>query len=237
MSNTNNHNPELTPAPHPDPVAAIQPDAPDFVETPEVAPLSLEREPLPIWLYLVCGVALFLAGSSFTGFGIFGRDLLDQGPGGPVLAGASQAMAQAPATPMDLGKKIYGGNCANCHQSSGEGAPGSYPPLPGSEYVLGSKERLAAILLKGDSGPITVKGATFGTQVMPAQETLLTPEKIANLMTYIRGSWGNSAGSVTADEVNAAKTKFTSHAAAFTEAELLKIAPHGPTRQETVIAR
>jgi mono/diheme cytochrome c family protein len=207
---------------------AIQPNAPDFIETPEVPALSTERESLPIWLYLLCGFALFLAGSSFTGFGIFGRDMLDQGPGGPVLASSSQTAVEAPATPMDLGKKIYGGNCASCHQASGAGEPGSYPPLDGSEWVLGSKERLAAILLKGLQGPLTVKGGSFGTSVMPAQEAVLTPEKIANLMTYLRGAWGNKAGPVTVDEVNAAKAKFASHSAAFTEPELLKIAPHGP---------
>jgi mono/diheme cytochrome c family protein len=220
-------NPQVESPPQPTGNDAIQPKAPDFVETPEVAPLSLEREPLPVWLYLICGFALFLVGSSFTGFGIFGRDMLDQGPGGP-LASASEAVAEAPATPMDIGKKLYGGNCANCHQASGQGQPGAYPPLVNSEYVLGSKERLAAILLKGLQGPVTVVGASFGTQVMPAQETILTPEKIANLMTYIRGSWGNTANAVTTDEVNAAKTKFTPHSAPFTEAELQKIAPHGP---------
>jgi mono/diheme cytochrome c family protein len=221
-------NPQVHSPPTPSGNDAIQPAAPDFVETPEVAPLSLERESLPIWLYMICGFALFLAGSSFTGFGIFGRDMLDQGPGGPIASSNSQAAAEAPASPMDLGKKIYGGNCANCHQSSGDGAPGSYPPLPGSEWVIGSKERLAAILLKGLQGPLTVKGASFGTQAMPAQESILTPEKIANLMTYIRGSWGNTAGPVTTDEVNAAKAKFASHPDAWTEADLLKIAPHGP---------
>jgi mono/diheme cytochrome c family protein len=220
-------NPQVESPPPPSGNDAIQPKAPDFVETPEVEPLSAEREPLPVWLYLLCGLALFLVGSSFTGFGIFGRDLLDQGPGGP-LASASQAVVEAPATPMDLGKKIYGGNCANCHQSTGQGQPGSYPPLAGSDYVNGSKERLAAILLKGLQGPLTVRGASFGTMVMPAQETILTPEKIADLMTYIRGSWGNTANAVTADEVNAAKTKFASRSTAFTEAELLKIAPNGP---------
>jgi mono/diheme cytochrome c family protein len=100
--------------------------------------------------------------------------------------------------------------------------------LVGSEYVLGSKERLAAILLKGLQGPLTVAGGSFGTQAMPAQETILTPEKIADLMTYLRGSWGNTANAVTTDEVNAAKTKFASQSAAWTEAELLKIAPNGP---------
>jgi mono/diheme cytochrome c family protein len=221
-------NPQVESPPQPSGNDAIQPKAPDFIETPEVAPLSSEREPLPVWLYLLCGFALFLVGSSFTGFGIFGRDFLDQGPGGPALTSGSQATAAVAATPMDLGKKIYGGNCANCHQASGQGEPGSYPPLVGSEYVLGSKARLAAILLKGLQGPLTVAGGSFGTQAMPAQETILTPEKIADLMTYLRGSWGNTANAVTTDEVNAAKTKFASQSAAWTEADLLKIAPNGP---------
>jgi len=220
-------NPHVESPPTPSGEDAIQPTAPDFIETPEVAPLSADREPLPVWLYLLCGFTLFLVGSSFTGFGIFGRDMLDQGPGGP-LASASQSATEAPATPMDLGKRIYGGNCANCHQASGAGQPGAYPPLVGSDYVLGSKERLAAILLKGVQGSLTVKGASFGTQVMPAQEMVLTPEKLANLMTYIRGSWGNTANAVSTDEVNAAKTKFASQSASWTEADLLKIAPNGP---------
>jgi mono/diheme cytochrome c family protein len=221
-------NPQVESPPQPSGNDAIQPNAPDFIETPEVAPLSAEREPLPLWLYLFCGFVLFMVGSSFTGFGIFGRDLLDQGPGGPVLANASEAITETPATPMDLGKKVYGGNCANCHQASGEGQPGSYPPLVGSEFVLGAKERLAAILLKGLQGPLTVAGASFGTQAMPAQEGTLTPEKLADLMTYIRGTWGNTANAVSVDEVNAAKTKYASRSTAWTEAELLKIAPNGP---------
>jgi mono/diheme cytochrome c family protein len=220
-------NPLIESPPTQDPHLAIQPTAPDFVETPDVPPLSTEREALPVWLYLVCGLALFLAGSSFTGLEVFGAKQLDQGPGGPVTS-ESAAVAEAPATPMDLGKAVYGGNCANCHLGTGEGQPGKYPPLAGSEWVLGSKQRLAAILLKGLEGPVTVRGASFGTQVMPAQESILTPEKIANLMTYLRGSWGNTGGAVTPDEVTAAKAKFAPQSAAYTEADLLKIAPHGP---------
>ena len=211
--------------PHPD--EALQPNSPDFKEMPAVPPLSETPEPMPIWLYVVCGFILFLVGSSFTGFQIFGQGMLDQGPGGPAVA-SSAAEAAAPATPMDLGKKVYGGNCANCHQASGEGQPGSYPPLAGSEWVMGSKERLAAILLKGVQGPLNVKGASYSTQVMPAQEASLTPEKIADLMTYLRGTWGNNAGPVSVDEVNAAKAKFASQKSAWSEADLLKIAVHGP---------
>ena len=222
-------NPHVESPPTPSGNDAIQPTAPDFVETPEVTPLSPEHEPMPVWLYLICGVALFLAGSSFTGFQIFGQGLMDQGPGGPVLAGASSSAAEAPATPLEIGKKLYGGNCANCHQGSGEGQPGQYPPLVGSEYVLGSKERLAAIMLAGLSGTVTVKGSTFSTQVMPGWAGVFTDEKLAAIMTYLRATWGNTANAVSPDEVSAARTKFTSHLAApFSEADLLKIAPNGP---------
>jgi mono/diheme cytochrome c family protein len=222
-------NPHVESPPLPSGNDAIQPSSPDFIETPEVAPLSTEREPLPMWLFLLCGLALFLTGSSFTGFGIFGQGLLDQGPGGPVLAGASQSMSTAPASPLEIGKKLYGGNCANCHQASGVGQPGSYPALAGSEYVLGSKDRLTAIMLAGVSGPITVKGASFGTQAMPGWAGVFTDEKLAAIMTYLRASWGNTANAVSPDEVAAARTKFTSHLASpYCEADLLKIAPHGP---------
>ncbi len=222
-------NPHVESPPPPTGEDAIRPNAPDFVETPDVPPLSTESESLPIWLYLLCGFALFLVGASFTGFAIFGRGLLDQGAGGPALASASQSTTEVAATPLDTGKKLYNGNCANCHQSSGDGAPGSYPPLGGSEYVVGSKERLAAIMLAGISGPITVKGASFGTQVMPGWAGNFTDEKLADIMTYIRASWGNTANAVKPEEVAAARTKFAAHLATpYSEADLLKIAPNGP---------
>jgi len=211
----------------PRPDEAIQPDAPDFVEMPEVAPLSSNQEPLPLWLYLVCGFFLFLAGSSFTGVGNFSLGMLDQGPGGPSgpPAGAIQQTAVA-TNPMDIGKALYGGNCANCHQGTGMGQPGSYPPLVASEWVMGTKERLAAIMLHGISGPISVKGDTFSTQVMPGWGGNFNDEKLAAIMTYIRGTWGNTGDPVKPEEVAAARAKFASQAdTPFTEAQLMKISP------------
>ena len=216
---------ESPPLPHPD--EAIQPHAPDFVETPDIAPLSGEKEHFPVWLFLACGIALFLAGSSFTGFQVFGRDQLDQGPGGPTLSTATTV--EAPLSPADLGKKLYNSNCANCHQGSGEGQPGSYPPLAGSEWVLGSKQRLTAIMLGGISGPLNVKGSSYSTQVMPGWSGNFNDEKLADIMTYIRASWGNTAGPVKAEEVAAGRTKFAPHLSTpYCEADLLGIAPHGP---------
>ncbi|MCE0496538.1 MAG: cytochrome c [Methylacidiphilales bacterium] len=207
---------------------ALKPGAPDFVETPDIEPLSQDREPFPVWLYLICGFALFMTGSSFTGFEIFGQGLYDQGPGGPALASGSSTQTAEVTDPLVLGKKVYNNNCANCHHADGMGQPGTYPSLVNSPFVVGNKDRLAAILLQGLAGPLTVNGGTYGSAVMPAWKSSLTPDKIANVMTYIRASWGNKANSVTEDEVTKASAKFASHANAFTQAELLQIAPDGP---------
>jgi mono/diheme cytochrome c family protein len=204
-----NENPELISPTPPDPHAAIQPDSPDFRETPDIEPFSDLREHFPVWLYIVCGVALFLAGSSFTGFGSFGYGLLDQGPGGPAAPTNSQAAA-APLTPAQIGQKLYGQNCASCHQPTGVGQPGQYPPLAGSEWVSGPKDRLTLILLAGISGPLTVKGTTYSANVMPGWATAFNDEKMASLMTYIRSAWGNTADEVKTDEVTAARAKFSS---------------------------
>ena len=220
------HNPELQPTERHNPHDALQPGAPDFVETPDVTPTVTDREPMPLWLYLVCGLALFLAGSSFTGFGVFGSGLYDQGQSGPAITSTKGSEAAAVTDPVALGKKVYGGNCANCHQASGEGQPGSYPPMVGSEWVLGSKERLAAIMLHGVSGPLTVKGGSYGSQQMPGWSGSLTDDKIANVMTYLRKSWGNTGDEVKTEDVTAARTKFSSQSAAYTQDQLLKIAPN-----------
>jgi mono/diheme cytochrome c family protein len=218
-------NPQVHPPAPPAKNATVQPDAPDFIEIPDVpvAP-GMDKEPLPVWLYLVCGVALFLAGSSFTGFGEYGT--YDSGPGAPIVASGGTTGPAVVLDPMAVGKQVYGGNCANCHQASGEGQPGSYPPLAGSEWVLGDKAALYAIMLHGLQGPLTVKGGEFGSQQMPGWSTTLNDEKIADVMTYIRASWGNTADAVKPEEVTAARAKFAAKGdSAYTEPELIKISP------------
>lgn len=220
----NYENPELQP-PVLEKDESVHPGALDFVETPDVIPTAEGREPLPVWLYLICGFALFMAGSSFTGFDTFGLGLLDQGPGGPALVPTKGPETPAVTDPIALGKKVYNGNCASCHQANGEGQPGKYPPMANSEWVLGSKERLAAIIIHGLTGPVTVKGGSYGTDQMSAWA--FDDKKMANVMTYIRKSWGNQASEVTPEEVAAARAKFASQSASYTEADLLKIAPPG----------
>ena len=214
-------NPQVHPPEPPPKNATVQPDAPDFIEIPDVpvAP-GMDKEPLPVWLYLICGFALFLAGSSFTGFSE--HDPYDEGPGAPIEESAAAAGPAAVLSPMDMGKAVYSGNCANCHQASGAGQPGSYPPLGGSEYVNGDVTTLSIIMLHGLQGPVTVAGGDYGTQQMPGWATVLNDEKLAAVMTYIRASWGNTSSPVTPEEVSATRAKFADHPDAYTKDTLMK---------------
>lgn len=98
------------------------------------------------------------------------------------------------------GAALYAAQCAACHQASGQGLPGVFPPLAGSEWVLGKDSTAAAILLHGVQGPLTVKGATYNG-VMPAFKDSLNDAQIAALLTHIRSQWGNAAGAVTPETV------------------------------------
>ncbi len=120
---------------------------------------------------------------------------------------------------MELGKTVYMTLCVACHQPTGAGLPPVFPPITQTEYVSGSPERFAAMILKGVMGPITVKGMNYNN-VMPPQEALLTDEKIAAAITYVRGSFGNTSAPVSPEVVKAARTKFADRKTSWTEAEL-----------------
>ncbi len=102
------------------------------------------------------------------------------------------------------GAAIYASLCVACHQTSGQGLPGVFPPLAGSEWVLGKAGTASAILLHGISGSVTVKASTYNGN-MPAFGQQLTDEQIAGVLTYIRSQWGNTAGAVDAVTVAQAR--------------------------------
>src|SRR5690606_5760091 len=74
----------------------------------------------------------------------------------------------APVDPLVLGRAAYAQVCANCHMATGMGVPGAFPPLAGSEWVVGSPERLIRIVLHGLEGPIEVAGVQYPGSLMPA---------------------------------------------------------------------
>ena len=109
--------------------------------------------------------------------------------------------------------------CAACHQATGLGLPGAFPPLAGSEYVLGEEERVVRIVLRGLTGPVTVKGQTFNG-AMPAWADQLSDAEIAAVLTYVRSSWGNSAEAITAEQVARERAATAGRTAPWTVGEL-----------------
>jgi mono/diheme cytochrome c family protein len=97
------------------------------------------------------------------------------------------------------GKQVYNSVCLACHMADGSGVPGMHPPLIETEWVSGDKERLIKLVLEGMSGKIEVDGETYNSLMPPHSH--LTDKQIADVLTYIRKSFGNNASEITTQEV------------------------------------
>ena len=106
---------------------------------------------------------------------------------------------------MAAGKGVYDTNCAACHQPTGKGLPGAFPPLAGSDFLQGDREKVLSVALFGLSGPITVNGEEYNA-VMPSMG-YLSDEDLAAALTYVFNSWGNSLAAVSESEVAALRVK------------------------------
>jgi nitrite reductase (NO-forming)/hydroxylamine reductase len=112
-------------------------------------------------------------------------------------AGADNLMAK--------GEAVYLANCAACHQPSGVGLAGAFPPLAGSDYLQGNRKEVLAAALFGLEGPITVNGVEYNG-VMPSLGHL-RDEDLAAAITYVFGSWGNDLAAVSVEEVAALRAE------------------------------
>jgi len=99
------------------------------------------------------------------------------------------------------GKRVYDSFCSACHMANGKGVPSMNPPLVGTEYVLGDKDRLIGIVLNGMQEPTEINGETY--QNIMSSHAFLSDQQIADVLTYIRLSFGNNAGPVSLEEVSA----------------------------------
>ncbi len=111
---------------------------------------------------------------------------------------APSATAAAPAEQMALGAQLYTRHCADCHGPRGEGVPGAYPPLAGNPSVRQSSPgNLVQAVLHGGFSPATAGNPRpYGMPPTPMQDA-----EIAAVLTYVRQSWGESAGAVSALDV------------------------------------
>lgn len=118
------------------------------------------------------------------------------------------AQAKKPTTSaaaIKRGQQVYQITCIACHQKDGKGVPRLNPPLAKSSYVVGEKTKLINIVLKGLNDPIEINGEEYNN-AMPAQAQL-SDQQIADVLTYVRNSFGNKASAVTATQVKAERAK------------------------------
>lgn len=128
-------------------------------------------------------------------------------PPEPAAAARKPAVRAEPAVDLALlaaqrrrGAVVFTELCAGCHDSSGRGG-GNFPPLDGSEFVQGDPQRLAFIVHKGAFGPITVRGRTYGGDIMGSWEDQLDAPRTAVLLTYLRSSWSNRTALAPAEQL------------------------------------
>lgn len=165
----------------------------------EAAEPTEKSSPLPFWLVILAGILVFWGGFHLaSNSGGFKADVYN-----PALAGGAGAAQAGPPDPKIVGKRLFTQNCAVCHQASGMGVAGQFPPLVGSEWVVGGDwvgdNHLVKVLLAGMQGPIQVKGQSYNNAMPPWSQ--LKDDDIAGILTYIRTEWGNSAPPITAEFV------------------------------------
>lgn len=164
---------------------------------------SAGSESLSPWLMVTFLAIAFLgAGYLFWNSGGFQANVFN--PSRVAWDGAGTGGAAAAPDPMVIGKKVFTQSCAVCHQASGQGVAGQFPPLVGSEWVL-SKDwhgdnHIVKIVLNGLQGPVTVMGAQYNNAMAP-WGGILKDDQIAAVLTYVRNTWGNQAPPITKEFV------------------------------------
>jgi nitrite reductase (NO-forming) len=103
---------------------------------------------------------------------------------------------------VERGQRVFMQTCFACHQPDGKGLANIFPPLAGSDFLKADRERAIRIVTKGLTGPITVNGQAFNN-VMPPQ--VLTDQQIADVLTYVTNSWGNTGEACSVDDVRRVK--------------------------------
>jgi mono/diheme cytochrome c family protein len=109
------------------------------------------------------------------------------------------------AAAMANGKSIYLNHCLTCHQVDGGGVPNMNPPLIKTSYITGDNARLIKVVLNGFSENVDIDGESY-SNVMPAHDFLKNRE-IADVLTYVRKSFGNKGSAITTVQVKAVREK------------------------------
>ena len=193
--------------------------------TADSAPKAL-RESVPVWLIILFFVLLYCAMVYFDQHGGW----FNQNVYTPYTRIEDLEKWQPPKLddPVAIGKLIYNRpTCVTCHQADGNGTPGQFPPLAGSDWVSEAEPgRLIRIVLNGLQGSINVNGKSYNGTMVPWKDQL-TDKEVAAVLSYVRGNkdWGNKYPPVKPEQVAAVRAKLKDRATAFTPDELMKLSP------------
>ena len=124
--------------------------------------------------------------------------------GAPYGVPSTYTGAKSKTERVEIGKRLFTTICAACHQPTGYGIPGQFPPLAGSDFLNADKPRAIRVVIKGLQGEVTVNGRTFNN-TMPLIP--LGDDDISNVLTYLYNSFGNSGKEVTPQEVAALRAQ------------------------------
>ena len=136
-------------------------------------------------------------------------------PAAPAEAGA---FVKASDDQMKRGAAVYARTCIACHQPTGMGLPPVFPPIANAPIVVGNPELPIKFILQGLMGPITVNGMTYNSMMPPVPG--VSDAEIADVLTYVRQSFGNQGNPVSADQVKAVRAATAGRTAPWTTAEL-----------------
>ncbi len=119
---------------------------------------------------------------------------------------------------MKRGAAVYARTCIACHQPTGMGLPPVFPPIANAPIVVGNPELPIKFILQGLMGPIAVGGTTYNSMMPPVVG--VTDGDVADVLTYVRQSFGNKGNPVSADQVKAVRAATAGRTAMWTTAEL-----------------
>ena len=142
---------------------------------------------------------------------------------------AAAAVAAPDADSMKRGQAVYSRTCIACHQPTGMGLPPVFPPLAGSEWIAKDASIAVRNIVNGMQGPVTVKGVTYNSMMPPVAG--LSDKDIADVVTYVNNSFGNTGAIVTEAEVTAIKKKYADRKTPWTAAEYEKEAKEAPAKK------
>ena len=192
----------------------------------EKADLDPRDKPAPTWVVFL-GMLVAIVGGGQLGVMTGGFSFETSNPFGfakSVDPRPQGAGGEAAGDPFQIAMKKGAGSyavCGGCHQGNGLGIPGQFPPLAGSEWVLGGTERLIRVVQHGLTGAITVKGVAYNTPGgMQGFGGAMSAGDLANLLTYIRNTWGNEAPMITKEMVEAVRSAEGSRTTQWTAPEL-----------------